>query len=182
MRCSLLATVLLGGCLKQTPPVQAPTAWTVDLVTVLESAERGTVEGSPVSFTDALEGELREHGLTPRVVDPSAWTAVFETKRTTEQRVAHLRLDTDAHLLVLVEAEARWFSQMAGRYRWTVDVDVTLGELGATVGGTHERFQVPVALLFDHQREPEAIVEATTVIERRVGEVVDTWLRGLGEE
>jgi hypothetical protein len=94
--------------------------------------------------------------------------------------VAFLHADTNEDLVLLVETEARWYSQIAGRFRWTVSVDLSLGEVGAPEESVHQHFEVPVALLFDHQREADAINEATSVIQRRLGELMDLWLQGKG--
>jgi hypothetical protein len=59
---------------------------------------------------------------------------------------------------------------MAGRYRWTVDVTLSLGGLGDAA--SHE-FAVPVALVYDHQREVAAADAAAPAIARELRRALD---------
>jgi hypothetical protein len=80
-----------------------------------------------------------------------------------------------AEPVVLVEAVARFSTELQGRWRWTVDVVATLDAPGdADVGVA---FAVPVFLTRYQDREGEALVAAVPGIERRLGRAVDVWLR-----
>ncbi len=178
MRTTLIvSTLALTGCIKAAPPVQAPQPWSVAVVTVLEAAEQSLISGAPDTLTESLRLAADERSLTPIVVEPESWLATFTAKRTTEQRVASVADTAQTDLLLVVETDARWYSQIAGRFRWTVDVDITFGRSEDASAAAHQHFEVPVALLFDHQREAEAVAEATPIIERRANELMDTWLR-----
>ena len=74
---------------------------------------------------------------------------------------------------LLVESEVAYYSLLSGRYRWTVDVTLTLVPAGLT-----DHFEVPVFLEFQHEREAEALAAATPVITRHVDDLIDDWLSG----
>jgi hypothetical protein len=59
---------------------------------------------------------------------------------------------------------------MAGRYRWTVDVTLALRGVGAPEDRT---FTVPVALVYDHERELAAVDAAAPAIASELREVLD---------
>ncbi|MCB9766526.1 MAG: hypothetical protein H6739_42520, partial [Alphaproteobacteria bacterium] len=85
----------------------------------------------------------------------------------------------DAELLVLVETQVEFYSQMNGRFRWTVSVDLSVAprdDLAQTVSAS---FTVPVFLQFHHEQEPEALAQAAPVIERQLGYLLDEVLSGL---
>ena len=178
MRWSMLGVLAVAsGCVKQAPAVQSPQPWTVAVVAVLEAAEEGTLAGAPDDLVDAMREQADARALNAVVVEPDTWLETFRAKRTTEQRVTAVSESARTDLLLLVETDARWYSQIAGRFRWTVDVDLSFGKADDVAGVSHQHFEVPVALLFDHQREDEAVAAAGPIIERRVGELMDTWLR-----
>jgi hypothetical protein len=176
-----LIPLVLASCIKAAPPVQAPQPWTVAIVTVLEAAERDTLAGAPETLTEALQRAADDRALNAVVQSPDSWLKTFTAKRTTEQRVEAVAESARTDLLLVVETDARWYSQIAGRFRWTVDVDVTFGRSDQAAAAARQHFEVPVALLFDHQRESEAVAEATPIIERRVTELMDTWLRAASD-
>ena len=59
----------------------------------------------------------------------------------------------------MVEARARFFSQLEGRWRWVVEVRVGLGPTGSMERAVFETFEVPVFLRHQHQG-PEAAIDA----------------------
>ena len=178
----IVAALVAAGCVKQAQPVQAPSPWTVAVVAVLEAAESGELQVAPAGLTDALQAETNRRALNAVVPESASWMETFEARRTTEQRVVHVAETANTDLLLVVETEPRWYSQIAGRFRWTVDVDVSFGRSADPNGAVHQHFEVPVTLLFDHQREPEAVAEATSIIDRRVAALLDQWLRAEGGE
>ena len=163
------------GCAHAPVVVKAPEARAVDVVAVVASVEAGGVGSAPDSVVEGLKGVLEDRGLTSKTVAEDAWVGRFRSHRSTSQRIRYVSDQISDDVWLLVESEVRWYAQVAGRYRWTVDVVLTLGDAEGEVLG-QEAFQVPVFLTWDHQREPEAMEGARAVIERRVAELVDGWV------
>jgi len=162
MRYPWLLGMGLLGCIKPSGPVQAPTPLDLRVVPIVASYADATVSAAGPGLGDALVAEVASHALRGALTEAGPALAA----RDTEARVAAL----GAGPLVLVEAAPRFSSQMAGRYRWTVDV--TLSVVGVGEGETRH-FAVPVALVYDHEREQAAADTAAPAIARELREVLD---------
>lgn len=178
----LLLSALLAiaaGCIPHTPPVQAPAPMPTALVAVLTRADEGggsTVGTVADPVQHALEAVLKAHNLDA-IRDPNA-VAAFGSRRSTALRLGWMGSAlNEVPLMVLVEAEARFFSQLGGQYRWTVAVSVSVQARDGAP--TTDSFEVPVFLSYDHEAEPEALDAALPVIEQRLGALLDNALRGL---
>lgn len=173
----VLSLLLLGGCLKQPAAVQAKTPETVAVGAVLTSVD----DGAMAAFSDAamsrVSATIQARNLTARPVpfdDLSAQPAG-------PYRLAALVEDAgDAPLRLLIEADARFFSQMNGQYRWTVDLSLTLAPSEEGAATLTDHVEVPVFLQYDHEGEPEALTAALPVLERRLGALLDQRNRAQG--
>ena len=178
MRWWMAALVWGFGCAHAPVVVKVPEAREVDVVVALASVEAGTVGAAPDEVLEGLKQVLQDRGMTPVGVPEAEWVGRFQSHRSTSQRVRHVSDQLTDDVWLLVESEVRWYAQVAGRYRWTVDVALTLADGDGEVLG-QEMFQVPVFLTWDHQREPEAMRGAQPVLERRVADLVDAWVATL---
>lgn len=162
----------LAGCLKPAAVPQAPTPVPVAVVAVLESFERPEVAPAPDEALTAFADQVRRRNLEPVAPDPAGWVEPFATLRVTEGRLARLGPPP----VVLIEAAPRFSAQVNGRYRWTVETRVSL----ATADGdpTVRTFEVPVLLIYAHETEAQALVEASPVVAREVGRLLDGWIAG----
>jgi hypothetical protein len=144
--------LLLLGCLKPTL-VQAPTPLPVAVWTV---QNQGVPEPAPTPLSQQIFAEVERRGLRAEEGTLPA---------------------TDAQASLTVESTARFSSQINGRYRWTVAVTATLAPPDGSP--MTRSFTVPVHLVYYHDKEAEALVEATPLIARQVGDLLDTWIRSL---
>lgn len=160
----------LLGCLGGHAPVRAVAPTPIDVVPVLGNLESAAVADAPERFDEALLDALASRNLQPTLLAPERYVEAFATRRDTTRR---LEVVAGPDALLLVETDAAFYSQISGRYRWTVSVTLTLAPAGLT-----ETFEVPVFLQFHHEREAEALAAATPVIVRRAGDLVDGWLAG----
>ena len=112
----------------------------------------------------------------------ATWEGAFTKGRTTRFRIAHVAVATDADLVLVVEAFARYGSQLNGRYRWTVQVVASVAPGDKPEDAVTSEFNVPVFLQFHHEQEPEAVSAAAPVIERQVGHLLDQVLGGMSAQ
>lgn len=159
----LLSLLLLAGCLKPSA-LQAPPGTSVALGSVVQDATDRAASPDSVA-AEAVADALARRGIavTPVTLD-----------------VPHRdRLQTLAGagsgLVVLVESTPRFSSQMNGRYRWTVAVNLRIARADALDQAETVGFTVPVHLLFAHEGAEQALAEASPSIARRVGRLVDDW-------
>jgi hypothetical protein len=165
----MVIALSLVGCLKPSPPVHAANHAPVRVAVVLESYDTPTVELAPDPVQARIGDTLAARNLEPAPVDAAA-VGNFAQARSTEARRG--QLETDAVPVLLVECAPRFSAQVNGRYRWTVEVT-------ASIGPEHpdaRPFTVPVHLLYAHEQEEEAVIEAAPLVAREVGRLVDDWL------
>jgi hypothetical protein len=155
-----------GACAARAPALDAQ-GKAVEVVGVLDSYEAVDAASLPEPVAARILEALGERNFAPGTVEglPAG------TGKTTALRIEALG---EGSLTLLVETNARFYSQLGGRYRWVVHVDATL--FGAGRPRETESFDVPVFLRFDHEREEAAVVQAAPIIGRRVGTLVDRTL------
>lgn len=172
-----LPLLLVMGCVKAGPVQRAAEPVSVGTVVVLASVDDPAVQLGPERVTERLQRELTARNLLPVALTPDL--EAFTSARTTSRRLELLEEEHDVPLLLLVESTARFSSQINGRYRWTVDVTTTLSPADHPEEALQEAFTVPVALVYYHEREAEALAEAAAPVAAQVGRLLDTWI-GLG--
>ena len=173
--CGLLA------CIPKAAPVRAKMPVAVSAGFVNDRDEGHGVEPLPEEAIAPSLAALTERNLKVRTVGRETVDVAFRMKRTTAQRLAVLaNAPNDPELLVLVETRTRFYSQLNGRYRWTVDAKITLAKPGARDEAVSVEADIPVFLDFDHQREGEALAAAGPRIADEVARLADEIIPGLG--
>lgn len=176
-----MVLMLLLACAPKQAPLQALTAWPVDTVVVANLLDSREVREGPDALYTSVEGLLRQRNLQPQRLDAAQWTGAFTTRRSPGQRLVFLAERPEAaEVILLVDSTASFYSQMSGRYRWTVAVEAHLRRSNDGNSSMSLNFEVPVFLDFDHEREDAAIAAAVPVIQHRLGQLLDEWLGGQG--
>lgn len=176
----ILSPLLLLGCAPKTAALQAPSPLVTAVVTAASTVHSREVTAAPAALSDALLDTLAARNLQPTVLDAAAYTETFAGQRTTAPRLRHLVDQADgAALLVLCEATPRFDSQLNGRFRWVIDVTLSVAPADDLALASTETFDVPVFLSFHHEREPEALAAAAPLVQRRLGRMLDGLLGGL---
>lgn len=171
-----LTLLTLTGCLKQPPAVTSGEGAPVALGAVLTGVDDGLTRPAQAEVVTRLSEVIAARALTPKAAPGDALAA----RPTSASRVSLLAGDAaSGGLLVLVESSARFFSQMNGRFRWTVEVKITLAPANDPDRAVIDSFEVPVFLQFNHEGEDEALIEGLPVIERRLGALLDSYLLGV---
>jgi hypothetical protein len=166
----------LFACGPKAAPIAAAEPTPIDLVLVAEEPGDSPPRDVPPRAASRIGQVAAEYNLIPRAVDAGTWSEAFAARETAEQRVAWAREQPGAAPNVLViSVVPTYFGFVAGRYRWTVSVASTLQAAGAPEQA--ERFEVPVLLTWDHEREDAAIDAALPLIEREVADQIEGWLR-----
>jgi hypothetical protein len=174
-----MVLILLFACLPKQAPVQSIQALPTDVVVVANLLESREVRDGPTALYTAMEELLQARNLQPKRVEPLAWTAEFGNRRSPSQRILFLTERAEAgEVVFLVDTTASFYSQMSGRYRWTVAVEAQLRGSKADKNPVSLNFEVPVFLDFDHEREDAAIAAAVPVIQHRLAALLDEWLAG----
>lgn len=176
----LAVTLLVGlaGCIKSQPVqrLSSPRPMAVAIV-----HDHGSSLGNvPEALATQIQGTLDARNLVMTTVPRGRYEEAFMRKRATRDRLQTLGgLVGDAPLSMLVETRAEYYSQLNGRYRWTVYVKFSLAKAGDPGPPVVSSFSLPVMLSFDHQREEDALAFAAGPVARKLGQELDDFLAGL---
>jgi hypothetical protein len=177
---SFVLGLLLCGCLARRPPVQAAHPATVAVAACMGVLTDPAVQPVPAEIDAAVLGLLAARNLRAQPLAPAAFLEPFAARRTTPHRLALVAEQAGgAELILLVETTVAFYSEMNGRYRWTVEVDATVSPRDDLSQAFSAHFQVPVFLEHYREREPEALRTAAPLVERRLGALLDAWLGGM---
>lgn len=179
MRYLLPLLALAAGCIKQPEVVRSPEPADVAVAVVLDQLDEREVAGGGDALLAEIDAALTARGLTPSPVSEASLADAFSASRATDRRVAWLAENQQDPMLLLVEASPDFISQLGGRFRWTVDVTVTVAPRSDVDAGISRQFDVPVFLSFYHEQAPEALEAAAPVIGQRLGGALDEFLGGL---
>lgn len=166
-----LPLLMLVGCIKNPALTQAPSPMPVAVSTVLESTEVAGVHEVPEAVTNRLTEELTKRNLVPQSVDGTGAPGGG-----TDHRLTWLaESESGAKAVLLVEATARFSTQVNGRYRWNVTGTISLVPTGPEEPMSAD-LNIPVALVYAHQDHADALTEASPLVARRVGSLLEGWL------
>jgi len=167
------------GCLGTTPPQRLATATPIALVVKLESAAGVAIE-VPARVQHELAATLAARNLQAEPVPVGAIGDV----RTSQERVAALLRATaaagTAPWVLLVEARARFFSLLSGRYRWEVELRTSLVPRERPDAMQVSDLSVAAFLQFEHQGEAEALDFVRRQLIEDLAALVDRVLADVG--
>ncbi|MEC8277406.1 MAG: hypothetical protein VX026_06810 [Myxococcota bacterium] len=163
----LNALLWILACQPQVPPKRATSPIQIQVLAVQDNLLDRNSTTVPADLRNTLKAELSNANIQPTIIEvPNS----FQSIRQTEQR-----LDALGTPVLLIETKAEFFSQLEGRFRWSVNCKLTLntGEQSALV----REFDTPVFHQFHHQREAEAILAAEEVIRQQLRGLIEDYLR-----
>ena len=172
----LMPHILLGlACTK--PSVSSAPSGTTAAVLAYEVEVGGeAVEDAPEAFRAAMNSALGEVGVTANPLSVEGREVL--NAHTPSQQLDALGTPED-ELAVVLRTEARFYSQLNGRFRWVVMVDSTVAPVGKPEDALTESFEVPVFLQFQHQDADDAIDAAAPVVDPKLRRMVGTVAAGL---
>ena len=177
--CLVSTLAMIGACVPERPAVRrAERPRHVTVAYVIDRDDASPTTAMPASVRTRVDGLLVERNLLPAAV-PSAVAATLGERRRTQHRLEHLAT-ADGDLLLLIEAHPRFYSQLSGRYRWTVQVRATLARREGLDAPLTADYELAVFLDFAHQREDDALEAAGPGLERELGRLLDDFVVGLG--
>jgi hypothetical protein len=170
---ALALSLVLVSCLPRVPRQRLSDNAAVAVAYVVDPAYAGSPTAPPQELKQALAKELDEHNL--RAVEVAL--EVVASQRLTDARFDALKkASSGAPWLMLVELRVRYFSQIDARYRWQVSAQITVARADGVP--VRDPFEIPVALMFDHEKENEAIISSAADVTKRAGLLLDGVLAG----
>lgn len=163
------------ACLPRIPRQRLTEPAKIAVAYVVDPSYAGAPFAPPEALRKAIAKELADHNLEVVELPLEA----VSSQRLTDARFEALKKAPRASgtpYFLLVEQRVQFFSQIDGRYRWEVGTSLTASRTEGAVA--KDPFEIPVVLMFDHEKEKEAIVYAAPDIANRVGVLLDGLLAG----
>ncbi len=159
----------LWACTMGKQPISTVQPHDVYIVSSLDKLDTRESNPIPASMQEKIVSAMKKRGVQAKSLQ---FVQSYADRRNSEQRIKLF----DERPLLLVETQAQFFSQLEGRFRWTVDVQF---HLIAVDGTTYMRkFSIPVFHQFHHQREQESLEAAEGQIVRKLEGLLDDYVRG----
>ncbi len=170
---AVLLLVLATGCLPKVPRQRLTERASIAVAYIVDPSYAGSAFAPPDALKARIKAELDAHNLEVVELPLEAISA----QRLTDARFDVLKRGAgEAPFVLLVEQRVHFFSQLDGRYRW--EVATTLTASRSDGAKTSDPFEIPVILMYDHEKEREAIAQAAPDIANRVGVLMDGLLAG----
>ncbi len=193
----VLAAVLLGaGCIPRIPVQRLPKLTPIAVAYVADPSFAGDSTTAPDKLKAAIAEVLAERNLQPVEVP----LETVKNTKLTDARMASIRESpgpalssggaqnshgepvepraSEPPFILLIELRVHFFSQLDGRYRWEVGTALTVERRNGTQ--VKDAFEVPVVLMFDHEKQEAAMVAATPDIGNRLAVLIDGLLASPG--
>jgi hypothetical protein len=171
--CLSVLALFAFGCVPKIPRQRLSERAKVSVSYIVDPGYAGAAFTPPEALKKAIAKELDDHNLEVVEVPLEAIAA----QRLTDSRFDALKkVSAEAPFVLLVEQRVHFFSQLDGRYRW--EVATTLTASRADGAKASDPFEIPVILMYDHEKEAEAIASAAPDIANRVGVLMDGVLAG----
>ena len=167
------------GCVASTPIVQYPADTAIAVVYAYDDVANVKTTQVPQAFQTQLDNTLTARNLKVLPVEFSNVQSILESIRDTDRRINALKgFSGNANYLVLTEVSTEFYSALSGRYRWDVHAKMTITDVR-----THETLTqsvtLPAVLMYSHENGEDAINAVKAELERRMGTLVDQFLRNL---
>jgi len=164
----LIFSIFLS-CLKQTELSKAASAVELSTIAVIDDLQAQQSIPLPKELQESINKTLSSRNINSSLLPiPTS----FQEQRLSEQRLKTI----ERYPTLLIETKALFYSQLNGRFRWEVQLHLTLAH------SADQRLQrqrtIPVFHQFHHQREEEALLAAETTILREMNLLIDDYLRG----
>jgi len=171
----VVVALLVCGCLPKIPRQRLAEPAKIVVAYIVDPSYSGSAFSPPDELRKAIAKELEDHNL--QVVELPL--ELVSTQRLTDSRFEALKKAPQAEgapYFLLVEQRVQFFSQIDGRYRWEVNSNFTAAR--ADGASAKDPLEIPVILMFDHEKEKEALVYAAPDVANRVGVLMDGVLAG----
>jgi glycosidase len=154
-----------------------PEKMPVAVAFVMDGPHDSGVADVPEQFKALVLEQLSQRNLDGHVLPFASYAKLFEPVRDSQRRLSKLT-NSEAPLVVLVEAKVAFFSQMNGRYRWMVYARLTAAKKDGSIAPLTVSMDQSAFVDFEHEKEPEALNSVGAIIADRLGVLLDDYLGG----
>ncbi len=173
-----VAGLTMSGCVSQTPTPQYAENLTFSMVYTHDDLSNLSSAAISAGIVSDLNTVLTDRNLKVSDVDFNAISAELTAVRDTQRRLQLLqKYATGSQFILLAEVSTEYYSTLSGRYRWNVDVHLSVRDISSRQT-LEDKFTLPAVLMYAHENGDDAIASVQVDIERRMGSLVDSFLKG----
>ena len=184
-RCFIIFLLLLASiafvcqsCVTQTPIPQYAENITFSTVYTHDDIQAQTSDPIMDSVAEALNSVLSDRNLKVNQISFSGIKPQLDAIRDTERRIQALQASAQgSQFILLTEVDTDFYSPLSGRYRWNVNVHITLYDM-VTRQSMSEKYSLPATLMYSHENGDDAIQSVQSEIQREIGSLVDRFMKG----
>jgi hypothetical protein len=166
----IAAALLLCGCIHRALPARLTQPAPISAALLMDGGEG--IAALPPEVSEAVSRELSSRNLDPREVEAAQ---ALGGSRNTQQRLALLSRADEAPFVLLLETRVVYYDELQGRFRWVVYARLSVARRDDLAGAASSDFEVPVFLVYEHDREAEALRAAAAIISDRTGSLLDSF-------
>ena len=173
-----IAGLSISGCVSQTPVPQYAEDLTFSVIYTHDDVTNLSSKAIKDDTASALNSVITARNLKISSIDFEAVKSDLTAVRDTERRIQLLRqYARGSQFILLTEISTEFYSPLSGRYRWDVNVHLSAYDL-ITRNTVEDKFTVPAVLMYAHENGDDAIASVQNDIQRRIGGLVDSFLKG----
>lgn len=172
---SLALAVLASGCVKSRDVVKLPEKTPIAVAYVMDDEFNGLVGEPPAQLKEEVAKVLAERNLEPVEIPFQSYSQVFVPVRDSKKRLARLA-NGEAPYTLLVEANASFFAQLSGRYRWTVSFKLGVSGKDESLEPMFSAAELSTFVDFEHEKEQQVVASIADDLARRAGALLDEYL------
>ena len=166
------------SCVTQTPIPQYADNITFSTLYTHDDIQAQSSDPVADSVAEFLNSVLVARNLHVEQISFDSVKPQLDAIRDTDRRIQALKASAPgSQFILLTEISTEFYSPLSGRYRWDVNVNITLYDM---VGrqSMNDKFSLPATLMYSHEDGDDAIKSVQTELQRRIGSLVDRFMKG----
>lgn len=177
--CAAIGPFALFGC----APVQTSVPQYADNVSFAVAYTHDDVTGQTSApmrdeVMSALNMVLIERNLKVEQIAFEGIKDQLGAIRDTDRRLNALRASAKgSQFILLTEVSTEFYAPLSGRYRWDVNVHMSIYDIAARKS-FEDKFSVPAVLMYSHEKGEDAIESVQSELQKHLGGLIDTFMKG----
>lgn len=174
----LAFALTMTACVSQTPTPKYPNEISIAVFNTHDDNGNLTSSPLPEVLAATMIQPIADRNLTVKnIAFENVESQITRTRDTSRRSQILAQTAENSQILLINEIETEFYSVLSGRYRWNVNVKLSIYDL--TTGDTlSDVFTIPAVLMYAHEKGDDAIQSVSAEIQRHVGSLVDKFMTG----
>ena len=168
----------MTACVSQTPVPQYSSDIAIAVFNTHDDNNNLTSSPLPESLATTMIQPIADSNLTVKNIEfKNVESQITRTRDTSRRSQILAQTAENSQILLINEVETEFYSVLSGRYRWNVNVKLSIYDL-ATGDTLNDNFTIPAVLMYAHEKGDDAIRSVSAEIQRHVGSLIDKFMNG----